>query len=51
MSGGELAEFTTDEKCTTRWIADMQLFDRNIIEEMVLRYFPSANDFVRFTIS
>ena len=51
MSGGELAEFTTAQKCTTRWIADMQLFDRNIIEEMVLRYFPSANDFVRFTIS
>lgn len=50
MTGGELCKWTDCNKTSTKYIADMQLFSRSQIQELVLRYFPSGNDFVHFIV-
>lgn len=50
MSGGELCKWVDGHKTSTKYIADMQLFDAREIRDMVLRYFPTANDFVHFIV-
>lgn len=50
MSGGELCSWRDGHQTETKYIADMQLFDKKQISQLVLKYFPSANDFVHFTI-
>lgn len=49
MTGGELGMWPTTSKSPTRYIADKQFMNKNIIEEMILRYFYSIKDFIKFT--
>lgn len=45
FSGGELAQWTTDEYAETRYIADMQLFSRRYTLEMLQRYWHDLDEF------
>lgn len=49
-SGGELCGWETGRYGHTKFIADHGFFSRKWMAEMVLRYFPNANDFVNFTV-
>lgn len=49
-TGGELCKWTDNQKQATKYIADMQLFSKEQIAKMLLKYFPSATDFVHFTV-
>lgn len=48
-TGGVLGQWTDGDKWPTKYIADMALFNRRWIEEMVLKFFPSAIDFLQFS--
>lgn len=48
-TGGVLGEWTDCDRWPTQYIADMALFSRKWIDEMVLKFFPSANDFLSFS--
>lgn len=44
-----LGQWTDAAKWPSTYIADMALFDRDWISEMVLKFFPSANEFLSFS--
>lgn len=48
-TGGVLGQWTDGDKWPTKYIADMALFNRQWIGEMVLKFFPSAIDFLWFS--
>lgn len=48
-TGGVLGQWTDCVKWPTTYIADFALFNRKWIEEMVMKFFPSANEFLRFS--
>jgi hypothetical protein len=48
-TGGDLVSWTEDEYCQTNFIADMQLFKTAWVDEMIMRYFHSAEEFILFT--
>lgn len=45
FSGGELAQWTTEEYAETRYIADMQFFSRQYVLEMLKRYWHDIDEF------
>lgn len=50
MSKGDLCPYITDEYAETNFIADMQIFNMEIIDEMIHRYFKTRDEFIDFTI-
>lgn len=49
-SGGDLATWNENEYAQTTYIADMQMFNRNIIDNMITKYFHSYQEFYQFTV-
>ena len=48
-TGGDLATWSEEEYAETKFISDMQLFKREWVDEMIMRYFHSAEEFMLFT--
>lgn len=48
-TGGVLGRWIEENRCQTTYIADMALFNRKWISELVLKFFPSAMDFLQFS--
>ena len=48
-TGGDLATWSDEEYAETRFIADMQLFKREWVDEMIGKYFHAMDEFMLFT--
>ena len=50
ISGGELADWSDSEYCSTYYIADMGVFSKDLVQELLDRYFHGSKEEACFQI-